>query len=185
MNVNTVTRTVLDRVSRDGSYSSTDSVVLRTVRRLQALGDQALNGLNVVESYGRVTVSRRPQAVVCNNTGRTTPQRVTAPTKPAGSITRNVTSKGVTVPQAMLETAGISAGAGLVWLRPLNSTSFLVMRTRGTNQNTVRHGMYSDGRVVLSRTTLNSMLNGTIREGDSLTFSKNGNTQNTILVSVD
>ncbi len=140
------------------------------ISSLITLGDAGLSGASVRTSGGEIVV-RRSNAKATKVTTQTT----------SGAVTRTLGEKGLTIPKGLLEEIRVN-GAAAVYLRPLSDNSFLVMRTKGTNGATVRYPLYSDGRCVITRTALGTLLNRTVN-GGQFRIEVYGQTENTIRVT--
>lgn len=136
---------------------------------------------------GEMTVSSPRCCTRTTCTPRTTETarvRGVAPTPETNHGTnRVITTHGLTIPADLARAIRLGR---TVYIRPVNTTSFLVMRERGNSQDTFSVRSYADGRLVLSRSTINNALGGFADpiEGDICTVAHNGNNRQSLLVTL-
>lgn len=183
MNVRSLVGIIGDQLADGGSFVVRNRDQQTQLNGLRNLGMVAMEGWNFSTANGVMTIStRRPCTRVCRN-GPATAQTAPVARNAVGSVVRGVTDHGLTIPQNLLREIRANR---TVYIRHVSHNSFLVMRERGTHQNTFAVRTYSDGRLVLSRTTLGRALyiENYVFDGEDYRISHNGNTRQSLFVEM-
>ena len=191
VNVASLVQRVVSGCRTNGVFSTSNRNEINAINDLFTVGDSRLSHLSLSRVFGGALEARPYRQVACCST-LTRPNPVSLSTKrvasPTGqsvvvpSLTRQCMERGLTVPANILNE--IEAG-DVVYVRPLSSSSFLVMRTRGTNSDTVMIRRGANGSVTINRTVLTSVLDNMNSQdiiGEEFSFRQHGSTRNCILV---
>jgi len=186
VNVASLVQRVVSGCRTNGIFSTSNRNEINAINDLFTVGDSRLSNISLTRSFGGSLEARPSRQVACCSTLQARPNPVTlstaSPSNMADRVARYCGEKGLTVPQNLLN----EIGAGdVVYVRPLSSSSFLVMRTRGTNSDTVMVRRGANGSVTINRTTLAAVMDNMVAQdlvGEEFSFRQHGSTRNCILV---
>lgn len=190
INVSSLVQRVVSGCRTNGVFSTSNRNEINAINDLFTVGDSRLSHVSLTRSFGGALEARPSRQVACCSTLQARPNPVNLSTyRVAGqalvaqsSLVRACGERGLTVPQNLLNE--IDAG-DVVYVRPLSSSSFFVMRTRGTNSDTVTVRRGANGSVTINRTVLASVMDDMNSQdiiGEEFSFRPHGTTRNCILV---
>jgi hypothetical protein len=186
VNISSLVQRVVGSCRNGGVFSTSNRNEINAINDLFTVGDSRLSHVSLTRSFGGALEARPSRQVACCSTLQARPNPVTLSTASLSNMVERVArycgEKGLTVPQNLLN----EIGAGdVVYVRPLSSSSFLVMRTRGTNSDTVMVRRGANGSVTINRTTLAAVMDNMVAQdlvGEEFSFRQHGSTRNCILV---